>query len=74
MNLRNVNLLLLLAFLLSSTVFAQKSDVYNDSLTSKKTDLALSKIHVIPINDSKTKRASEISKWRGIESFDFHSK
>lgn len=60
MNLRNNSLLLLLTFVSFSTAFGQKSNVYNDSLISKKTNLVLSKIKVIPISDTNTKRVYEL--------------
>ena len=56
MNLR----IFLLAFVSFSTVFAQKSDEFNDSNITTRTNLALSKIQVIPINDSRTKRQYEL--------------
>jgi len=60
MNLRNNIFLILISFISFSTVFGQKSNVYNDFLISKKINLALSKIQVIPISDTTTKRTYEL--------------
>lgn len=60
MNFRNNIFLSLITLVSFFTVSAQESNVVNDSFISKKINLALSEIRLIPICVTKTKRVYEL--------------